>query len=295
MKTCTRYAALATSLLLVAGDGCKREAGVADTQVRLSSSKPSSAGSLEVISVGGAHDRYFVYAASGNSLTNADTNTAVELPPGDYRVSLNGSSQPLTVHAGEKATVTAGSAMVAGTGKDRYFVYAGSGSSLTNADTNTAVELFPGDYRVSLNGSSQPLTVHAGKTATVTAGSAMVAGTGKDRYFVSAASGNSLTNADTNTAVELFPGDYRVGLNGSSQPLTVHAGEKATVTAGSVMVAGTGKNRYFVEAAAGNSLTNADTNTAVELFPGTYLVEIDGVKQQVTVREGKQAMFPKSP
>src|ERR1700742_442732 len=109
MKTCTRYAALATSLLLVAGDGCKRKAGVADTEVRLSSSKPSSAGSLEVIGVGGDRDRYFVYAASGNSLTNADTNTAVELPPGDYRVSLNGSSQPLTVHAGEKATVTAGS------------------------------------------------------------------------------------------------------------------------------------------------------------------------------------------
>jgi hypothetical protein len=295
MKTCTQYAALATFLLLVAGDGCKREAGVADTQVRLSSSKPSSAGSLEVIGVGGARDRYFVYTASGNSLTNADTNTAVELPPGDYRVSLNGSSQPLTVHAGERATVTAGSAMVAGTGKGRYFVYAASGSSLTNADTNTAVELFPGDYRVSLNGSSQPLTVHAGETATVTAGSAMVAGTGKDRYFISAASGNSLTNADTNTAVELFPGDYRVSLNGSSQPLTVHAGETATVTAGSVMVAGTGKNRYFVKAASGDSLTNADTNTAVELFPGNYQIEIDGVKQQVTVREGKQAMFPKSP
>jgi hypothetical protein len=103
MKTCTQYAALATFLLLVAGDGCKREAGVADTQVRLSSSKPSSAGSLEVIGVGGARDRYFVYAASGNSLTNADTNTAVELFPGNYQIEIDGVKQQVTVREGKQA------------------------------------------------------------------------------------------------------------------------------------------------------------------------------------------------
>jgi hypothetical protein len=54
----------------------------------------------------------------------------------------------------------------------------------------------------------------------------MVAGTGKDRYFVSDASGKSLTNADTNTAVELFAGNYMVTVNGTMQSLAVRPGQQ---------------------------------------------------------------------
>jgi hypothetical protein len=190
-----------------------------------------------------------------------------------------------------QATGSVSSVMVAGTGKGRYFVSDASGKSLTNADTNTAVELFPGTYTVALNDTTQPLTVRAGQQATVSAGSAMVAGTGKGRYFVSDASGKILTNADTNAAVELFPGTYTVALNDTTQSLTVRAGRQATVSAGSAMVAGTGKSRYFVSDASGKSLTNADTNTAVELFPGEYVVTVNGTTRSLVVRAGQQTIL----
>ena len=194
-----------------------------------------------------------------------------------------------TACTGEKpASGSLGSAMVAGSGKGRYFVRDASGKSVTNADTNTAVELAPGSYIVELNSTAQPLIVRAGQRATVTAGNAMVAGTGKDRYFAHDASGKSLTNADTNSPIELFPGNYIVELHGSTQPITVREGQMATVTAGSAMVAGTGNDRYFVSDASGKSLTNADTNTAVELFPGTYTIDLNGTKRSLAVRPGQQ-------
>jgi uncharacterized protein YdeI (BOF family) len=250
--------------------------------------KPASGSLSSAMVAGSGKDRYFVRDASGKSVTNADTNTAVELATGSYIVELNSTAQPLIVRAGQRATVTAGTAMVAGTGKDRYFARDVSGRSLTNADTNTPIELFPGNYIVELHSSTQPITVREGQMATVTAGSAMVAGTGNDRYFVSDASGKSLTNADTNTPIELFPGNYIVELHGSTQPITVREGQMATVTAGSAMVAGTGNDRYFVSDASGKSLTNAATNTAVELFPGTYTIDLNGTKRSLAVRPGQQ-------
>jgi hypothetical protein len=57
----------------------------------------------------------------------------------------------------------------------------------------------------------------------------VVAGTGKGRYFVSDASGKSLTNADTNTAVELFPGDYVIMLKDKKQSFAVRAGQPTVV------------------------------------------------------------------
>ena len=188
-----------------------------------------------------------------------------------------------------RETPAAGSvsgAMVAGTGKSRYFVTNASGQSLTNADTNTRVELQPGTYALALNGSIRSLTIRAGETATVQAGGAMVAGTGKGRYFVSDVAGKSLTNADTNSAVELFPGTYTIALNDTTRSLTVRAGETATVQAGSVVMEGPAGGRYFVSDATGKSLTNADTNTAVELFPGDYVITLKGKKQSFAVRAG---------
>jgi hypothetical protein len=245
-----------------------------------------TAGSVMV--AGKGEGRYYVNDVSGKGLTNAQTNTAIDLRPGNYIVELNGTTRPLTVRAGERATVTAGSATVAGTGGGRYYVNDVSGKGLTNAQTNAAVELFPGSYIVELNGTTQPLTVREGQRAIVTAGSAMVAGTGGGRYYVNDVSGKGLTNAQTNTAVELFPGSYVAELNSTAQPLTVREGQRATVTAGSAMVAGTGEGRYYVSDAAGKGLTNAQTNTAVELFPGQYTVDLNGAKLSLAVRAGEQ-------
>ena len=91
-------------------------------------------------------------------------------------------------------------------------------------------------------------------------GSGRVAGSGKDRYFVRDASGNGVTNAGTNSAVDLPAGSYIVELNNTARPVTVREGQQSTVTAGTVMVVGTGNDRYFARDVSGKGLTNAGTN-----------------------------------
>jgi hypothetical protein len=271
------------------------------SQPTLAARAPSVAtGTAMVAGTGNA--TYYVYDAAGKTILKSEwTNKAVGLPPGNYLIDLNstGTKQPLTVREGQKATVTAGTAMVTGTGKGQYVVYDAAGKNiLISESTNKAVELLPGDYLINLNatGTKQPLTVREGQTTTVTAGTAMMAGTGKSSYLLYDASGKTLvTTGWTNAAIELLPGNYLIQLNHTTQPLTVREGQQATVTTGTAMVAGTGKSRYIVYDAAGkNVLTSALTNDAIELFPGNYVIEFDGVKQSLTVRPGQQAGWPGS-
>jgi hypothetical protein len=182
-----------------------------------------------VIVAGTGTGRYFVADAAGKNLTNASTNTPVELPAGAYTITLNGTTQRITVRPGETSTATAGGALVAGTGQGRYFVRDAAGNNLTNESTNVPVELFPGSYTVALNGTTEPIVVREKEVATVTAGRALVTASTKGRYFVSDATDNNLTNENTDTAVELFAGSYTASLNDAKQPFSVRAGEQTVV------------------------------------------------------------------
>ena len=157
----------------------------------------------------------------------------MELPPGNYLIDLNttGTKQPVTVREGQQATLTAGTAMVAGTGTGLsvYLLYDASGKTLvTTGRTNVAIDLFPGNHVIELNRTKQPLTVREGQQATLTAGTAMVAGTGSSRDAVDDAAGtNVLADAKTNVAIELFPGNHVIEFNGVEQPITVRPGQQA--------------------------------------------------------------------
>src|SRR5580765_2477605 len=111
-------------------------------------------------------------------------------------------------------------------------------------------------------------------------GSAMVAGSGKGRYYVHDVSGKILVGEQTNAAVELLPGNYIVELNGTTQSITVSEGQNATVAAGGATVAGSGTGRYYVHDVAGKILIGGQTNAAVELLPGNYTVELNGTTQR---------------
>jgi hypothetical protein len=118
----------------------------------------------------------------------------------------------------------------------------------------------------------------------------MVAGSGKGRYYVHDVSGKILIGEQTNAAVELLPGNYIVELNGTTQPITVSAGQSATVAAGSGMVAGSGKGRYYVHDVSGKILVGEQTSAAVELLPGNYIVELNGTAQRFPIRAGEQVI-----
>jgi hypothetical protein len=188
-----------------------------------------------------------------------------------------------------------GTVLVSGTGADDYYVADARGDkALTGSrKTNTPTELPAGSYVVVLNGSRAPARIRAGSRTDVAAGNLVVSGTGADDYHVAdSLGGQALTGSRrTNTATELFPGTYTVVLNGSQRQVTLTAGTTTQAPAGNLLVRGTGADDYHVaDSLGGRALTGSRrTNTATELLPGTFTVEVNGTEQRVTLTGGTTA------
>jgi hypothetical protein len=89
----------------------------------------------------------------------------------------------------------------------------------------------------------------------------------------------------------MFPGDYRVTLNGVTVPATVRPGRDTAIAAGRLMAPGSGSTLYYVYNAAGTArLTYAMTNSEVELLPGEYQVELNSVRRVARVTAGQQSV-----
>ena len=111
---------------------------------------------------------YYVLDATGQTqLGSSLTNGTMELFPGDYTVVLHGVRAPVTVQAGHDTTVPTGALVVPGSGSNFYYVSDEKGRSLASALTNTALDLIPGSYVVSLNESKRSVRVVAGQRITV--------------------------------------------------------------------------------------------------------------------------------
>ena len=120
---------------------------------------------------------------------------------------------------------------VSGTGGTLFYVHDTTGKTeLGYAFTKASIELFPGDYRVTLNGVSVQATVQPGRDTTIAAGRLMAPGSGSTLYYVYDAAGTKqLTYTFTNSEVELLPGEYQVELNKMRRAVRVTAGQKSVV------------------------------------------------------------------
>jgi hypothetical protein len=95
----------------------------------------------------------------------------------------------------------------------------------------------------------------------------------------------------TNVSLELLPGNYVVELNGIRQSLTIREGQRTSVTAGSVVVAGKGEDAYTVYDGSGKFVGSRMTNVSLELLPGNYVAEVEGAKKSLIIRPRQQAVL----
>jgi len=218
---------------------------------------------------------------------NAGTSTLV--PPASVgSTGRAGVAEPMQQVAADAAEL-----VVSGSGQDIYQVYdAADEKHLKTVRTNTAVELFPGNYLLVLNGTRRSATVAQARRTIVVSGSITVAGSGEDSYRASDKAGKtSLGSRRTNASIELFSGDYTVELNGSRLPAAVQAGRNTSLAAGSIVVAGSGEDIYQTYDKAGTtSLGSRRTKASIELFPGDYVVELNRLRRDVRVAAGKQTV-----
>jgi hypothetical protein len=188
---------------------------------------------------------------------------------------------------------TSSGLVVSGKGQHLYYVFDGAGTKqLGYSLTNAPIDLFPGDYVVVLNGVRRPVRVAHRRRLTLESGTVTVSGSGGTLFYVHDTTGKTqLGYALTKASIEIFPGDYRVTLNGVTVPATVRPGRDTAIAAGRLMAPGSGSTLYYVYNAAGTArLTYAMTNSEVELLPGEYQVELNSVRRVARVTAGQQSV-----
>jgi hypothetical protein len=191
------------------------------------------------------------------------------------------------------ADATQSGIVVSGKGEQLYYVFDAAGAQeLSYKFTNTPTDLFPGDYVAVLNRVRRPVRVTHGRRLVLESGRVTVSGTGGTLFYVHDTTGKTeLGYKFTNASIEIFPGDYRVTLNGISVPATVQPGRDTTIAAGRLMAPGSGSTLYYVYDAAGTKqLTYTFTNREVELLPGEYQVELNKVRRAVRVTAGQKSV-----
>ncbi len=248
-----------------------------------------------VIVSGTGQDLFYVYNddLSGDSLAYAKTNQDINLFPGDYIASINDTTETATVKAGEKTILTAGTVSVSGTGADDFYIHDTFGKQLDYTDINKEIEVFSGDYTVSVNKTVHPATVESGQKTVLTAGSISVSGTGTDDFYVYDTAGTQLDYTDTNKVIEVFAGTYTVSLNDTRQTATVQGSEKVTLEAGRFIVSGTtpASTLYYVYDSEGRQLDSTYVNRETELFPGSYIVSLNDTTQTASIQAGEETLL----
>ncbi|OQY57508.1 MAG: hypothetical protein B6245_16660, partial [Desulfobacteraceae bacterium 4572_88] len=227
---------------------------------------------------GGGDDSCTVYNADGDRLSENDTGEEVFLPPGAYMIKLNNVGQEVTISAGQKQTLGTGSLFVMGSGNSEYIVYGTPEDELNyvKKKTNQVVELLSGTYTVKLNKASTSVAIGDGGFVVLATGMIGVVGTGNDSYIAHDSNGNRTDGVKTNELMELLPGAYDVNLNNTVRSVSVQNSSVTIFKAGTISVSGTGNDTYSVyDAAQEEKLGSAATNDEIEMFPGTYVVELN--------------------
>jgi len=187
------------------------------------------AGLLGVAGIG--LDEYKIYDSfNQTNLVNNTTNKWVELFAGDYVVRLNGSWKKTTVKETEKTVLTAGSVFVVGYGLNNYDVFGDAiiSSYYSARSTNKEMELFAGNYNISVSYTSSPVTIQEKQRTVLKTGLLKLPETVKERFDLYDSQNKRLIYAENpSTPREMFGGTYKVKeyngyyLSGAEHTITV--------------------------------------------------------------------------
>jgi hypothetical protein len=155
------------------------------------------------------------------------TNDRLQLPAGEYVVTLNGVTQKVSIAPGEETSLVAGT-LIVGTVEplQGYQVEDMLGRKLVEKPVGEGIELLPGNYTLSLNGATQMVTIMAGKVSNIGIGLLLVRGGVLDSFDVYDPSGRRLLNHVMNYPVALLPGNYVVGTGGRKVQVQIVAGKR---------------------------------------------------------------------
>jgi len=179
---------------------------------------------------GNGSTTFYVYDLYNNNLNSAVTNRKIELFPGEYTLKLNNIRQNTKVIGDQNTIVRSGTINVSGDGSSSYYVYDSNNIYLKSTNTNRQIELFPGNYYLKLLNTFQTATVTADQTLIVKTGFISISANEGNYYIHDVLYYNSLTSSSANKSIYLFPGEYIVKYNNSTQIVDVKKDQESLVT-----------------------------------------------------------------
>ena len=160
------------------------------------------------------------------------------------------------------------------------------------ATLGSPLGVFPGTYRVKVNNTLTTVTAEPRATHPVGTGSIVVNGTTGEYFYVLDQNGEQLAYSTVSNPVSLLPGSYRVRVNNTYAPVTIEAGKPTELTAGTVLVAGTTGEYWYVDDAQGEQLGYATLGASMSYLPGSYSVRVNNVRAPITVVAGDTTLVP---
>jgi len=164
-------------------------------------------------------------------LSYSATDQPVETLPGKYVVELNGIRRNVNLAPRTVTRIAAGTLLLSGTGTDFYSVIdPTSKRQLAYSVINNPVQLFAGEYLLSVHGVEVPAVVRHARVTTFAAGRVVVPGAGGAFYTVLDAKGErQVAYSQTDREVELLPGNYTIEINNIRRSAQIVAGQKTVI------------------------------------------------------------------
>lgn len=234
---------------------------------------------------------YDVYDERGQRLRSQALNKPVTLEEGTYLLRVNNSSHVVEIRAGEQATCSTGTLIVTGYHTDYYYVIDSINNELVSAALSTSTSLFPGSYRVRVNGTQTATSVRIREITEIRSGSLVVQGTTGEIYYVLDANNSQLNQATLGKPLSFLPGTYEVKVNNTSQEAAIVAGKSTELSTGTLLVNGLTDEYYYVTDTLGQALNFQTLNKPLAVFPGRYQVRVNNTTAIARVSPGEQTEF----
>lgn len=246
---------------------------------------PQDQGAIQIAAA--SEEYFYVLDSAGKQIASARTNQSAAVKPGDYQVTLNKSSHPVSVRARTLTKCLAGDVLVSAGVDQYYYVLDAAGTQLASKKLGGGVALFPGKYRVQVNKTAADAEVKPGAVTELKPGIVSMQGASDEYYYVFDSTGAQLASAKLSSALALLPGAWTIKVNNTAAPVQVTAGVPTEVKAATLVVHGATDEYYYVVDSVGNQLVSAKLNRPVSLVNGSYKVKVNNATMDVKVEAGK--------
>ena len=184
-----------------------------------------------VVAQGTTNEFYYVLDESNKQLNFSKLGKPLSFLPGTYRVNVNNTLLKADVFAGRSTELMTGNLFVTGLTDELYYVTDTTGNALNFQKLNNALALFPGSYTIQVNNTRMRGDVYPGQITEFNTGSLTLRGSGSGYYYVFDDAGKQLNYNSLNRWLSFFPSDYIIKLGGSTQKVTVVAGQQTSLEA----------------------------------------------------------------